>query len=77
MKKIFIIAACCLAQLGVMAQPKQDNRAAHTKVADLLAQQPAKDAKSLNANMKALSELGEEGITSMAGNMHWAVMLFT
>ncbi|RPE09025.1 DUF1080 domain-containing protein [Chitinophaga lutea] len=66
MKKLFIIAACCLAQLAVMAQPKQDVRAAHTKIADLLAQQPAKDAKSLNANMAALSDLGEEGIANMA-----------
>ena len=43
MKKILLIAACCIAQLAVIAQPKQDNRAAHTKIADLLAQQPAKD----------------------------------
>lgn len=67
MKKILLIAACCIAQLAVMAQPKKDIRAAHTKIADLLAQQPAKDAQSFNANMKALSELGEEGITGMAG----------
>ena len=66
MKKIFIIGACCLAQLAAMAQPKQDVRAAHTKIADLLAQQPAKDAKALNANMAALSDMGEEGITGMA-----------
>lgn len=52
--------------MAVMAQPKQDNRAAHTKVADLLAQQPAKNKAALKANMDALSELGEEGITSMA-----------
>ncbi len=66
MKKILLIAACCIAQLAVIAQPKQDNRAAHTKIADLLAQQPAKDKATLQANMNALSELGEEGITGMA-----------
>lgn len=66
MKKILLIAACCLAQMAVMAQPKQDNRAAHTKIADLLAQQPAQNAKQLDANMKALAEMGEEGITGMA-----------
>ncbi|MBO9151514.1 family 16 glycoside hydrolase [Chitinophaga sp. GCM10012297] len=66
MKKILIAAVCCFLQLGVMAQPKQDNRAAHTKIADLLQQQPAKDQAALNANMAALGELGEEGITGMA-----------
>ncbi len=49
-----------------MAQPKQDNRAAHTKIADLLQQQPAKNQAALQANMTALAELGEEGITGMA-----------
>jgi HEAT repeat protein len=66
MKKILIVAACCFLQLGVMAQPKQDNRAAHTKIADLLQQQPAKNQAALQANMTALAELGEEGITGMA-----------
>ncbi|RPD39290.1 DUF1080 domain-containing protein [Chitinophaga barathri] len=66
MKKILIAAACCFLQLGVMAQPKQDNRAAHTKIADLLQQQPAKDQAALKANMAALAEMGEEGITGLA-----------
>ncbi len=66
MKKILLIAACCIAQMAVMAQPKQDNRAAHTKIADLLAQQPAKSKAALQVNMDALSELGEDGITGMA-----------
>lgn len=69
MKKTFLIAACCLAQLAVFAQPKQDNRAAHTKVADLLQQQPAKDKAALEANMKALAEMGEEGVLGIASMM--------
>lgn len=69
MKKTLLIAACCLAQLAVFAQPKQDNRAAHTKVADLLQQQPAKDKAALEANMKALAEMGEEGVLGIASMM--------
>lgn len=69
MKKTFLIAACCLAQLVVFAQPKQDNRAAHTKVADLLQQQPAKDKAALEANMKALAEMGEDGVLGIAAMM--------
>lgn len=69
MKKTFLIAACCLAQMAVFAQPKQDNRAAHTKVADLLQQQPAQNYAALEANMKALAEMGEEGVLGIASMM--------
>ncbi|WP_126249312.1 DUF1080 domain-containing protein [Chitinophaga rhizosphaerae] len=69
MKKTLLIAACCLAQLAVFAQPKPDNRAAHTKVADLLQQQPANNNAALEANMKALAEMGEEGVLGIASMM--------
>lgn len=66
MKKTFLLIAACCIQLAVMAQPKQDNRAAHTKIADLLAQQPAKNKAALKANMDAMSDMGEDGIMGMA-----------
>lgn len=52
-----------------MAQPKQDNRAAHTKIADLLQKQPADNQAAFNASMTELATLGEEGITGMAAMM--------
>lgn len=57
-------------QFAAMAQPKQDNRATHTKIADLLAQQPADNKAALEANMEAMAALGEEGITSMAAMLN-------
>ncbi|MGX5820596.1 family 16 glycoside hydrolase [Chitinophaga lutea] len=69
MKKIILIAACCAFQLAGFAQPKQDMRTAQTKIADLLAQQPAENAASLKSNMELLSSMGEEGITGLASMM--------
>jgi hypothetical protein len=66
MKKLLLIVTCCILQLAVMAQPKPDTRATHTKIADLLAQQPAANKAALQANMEAMAALGEEGITGMA-----------
>lgn len=66
MKKLFLIVTCCILQLAVMAQPKPDTRATHTKIADLLAQQPAGNKAALQANMEAMAALGDEGITGMA-----------
>ncbi|GEP96854.1 family 16 glycoside hydrolase [Chitinophaga cymbidii] len=70
MKKLLLIVACCVLQLAVMAQPKPDMRTTDTKIADLLAQQPAAGKAALQANMEAMAALGEEGITGMAAMMN-------
>lgn len=66
MKKLLFIVTYCILQLVVIAQPKPDTRATHTKIADLLAQQPAANKAALQTNMEAMAALGEEGITGMA-----------
>lgn len=51
-----------------IAQDKTDQRTLTTKIADLLAQLPAKDAKQFKANMLEIAQLGEDGyITLITG----------
>lgn len=61
---------CAMLQLSAFAQQKQDVRAMHTKIADLLAQQPAANQAALKANMEAMTAMGEEGITGMAAMLN-------
>lgn len=65
-KKIFIILlAAMMLQNIAFAQDKNDQRTVTTKIADLLAQLPARDAKQLNRNMQEIAQLGEDGFLTM------------
>ncbi|MNJ98934.1 HEAT repeat protein [compost metagenome] len=70
-KKIcFILLAVVLLQSNVFAQAQgnKDERTTTTRIADLLAQLPAKDAKQLKTNMPDIAQLGEDGyITLISG----------
>ena len=47
------------------AQTSTDQRTSTTKIADLLAQLPAKDLNQLNGNMLEIAQLGEDGLVSL------------
>ncbi|MFB6454287.1 family 16 glycoside hydrolase [Chitinophaga sp. Hz27] len=59
---ICLLISCCTA----FAQPAPDQRAFHTKVADILALFPAANTQVLNSNMETIAGLGEEGLVQMA-----------
>jgi HEAT repeat protein len=64
-----LIAAILLNGMAVaqqQAHPRTDQRTVTTKIADLLAQLPAKDAKQLEATMNAIAGMGESGLAEMA-----------
>ncbi|OKL42052.1 family 16 glycoside hydrolase [Pontibacter flavimaris] len=68
MRKIsFVLLALLLLSTGVMGQRKNDQRTLSTKIADLLAELPARDEKHLEASMAGIAAMGEEGILQMAG----------
>jgi HEAT repeat protein len=65
-KKIFIILlATMMLQNIAFAQDKNDQRTVTTKIADLLAQLPARDAIQLNRNMQEVAQLGEDGYLTL------------
>jgi HEAT repeat protein len=67
-KKIcFILLAVVLLQSNVFAQAQgnKDERTITTRIADLLAQLPAKDAKQLKGNMQEIAQLGEDGYLTL------------
>lgn len=51
----------------VSAQGPSDQRAFHTKIADVLALMPAPNKTQFNTNMEAIAALGEDGLTTIAG----------
>ncbi|ALL05334.1 hypothetical protein AQ505_07425 [Pedobacter sp. PACM 27299] len=62
MKKIFFILLATLAFQGLaIAQDKKDQRTQTTRIADLLAQMPAKDAAQAAINANDIAGLGEAG----------------
>ncbi|WP_276497970.1 DUF1080 domain-containing protein [Pontibacter litorisediminis] len=68
MRKIsFVLLALLILSNGVMGQRKNDQRTLSTKIADLLAELPARDEKHLEASMAGIAAMGEEGILQMAG----------
>jgi HEAT repeat protein len=69
MKKILHLLIALLVGWSslVSAQGPSDQRAFHTKVADVLALMPAPNKTQFNANMEAIAALGEEGLTTIAG----------
>lgn len=54
---------------GVFAQDKKDERTTTTRIADLLAQLPARDATQLTRNMKEVAGLGEDGYVSLISGL--------
>lgn len=69
-KKIFfILLAFVLTQGNAYAQDKIDQRTVTTRIADLLAQLPAMDAKQLNNNMLEIAQLGEEGYVTLINGL--------
>lgn len=68
MKRI-LSTAIALFMLGTLAlaQQKEDQRTLTTKIADLLAQMPAKNEKELNAAMEEIAAMGEKALIEMAG----------
>ncbi|WP_432709700.1 family 16 glycoside hydrolase [Pedobacter sp.] len=65
-KNIFVILLAMLTLNNVaQAQEKNDQRTVTTRIADLLAQMPAEDAKLLDNNMKDLAQLGEDGYVTL------------
>lgn len=67
MKKILTTAVAIL-MLGTWAvgQVLDEQRTVTTKIADLLAQMPARDEKQLIANMEEMAAMGEDGLLAMA-----------
>ncbi|WEK20870.1 MAG: DUF1080 domain-containing protein [Candidatus Pedobacter colombiensis] len=67
-KKIcFILLAVVMLHNAVFAQVQgnKDKRTITTRIADLLAQLPAKDAKQLKANMQEIVQLGSDGYLTL------------
>ncbi|GAA4441122.1 hypothetical protein GCM10023188_39250 [Pontibacter saemangeumensis] len=60
---IALITVCASA----FGQRKDDQRTLTTKIADLLAEMPAKDSEQFKASMGEIAAMGKEGITAMAG----------
>ncbi|SHM84523.1 HEAT repeat [Chitinophaga jiangningensis] len=67
MKKLsFTILPLLFLGLGAFAQPAPDQRALHTKVADVLARFPANNRADLNKYFQEISSFGASGISQMA-----------
>lgn len=65
-KKIALaLVAGALFSFNAFAQDHKDERTITTKIADLLAQLPAKDAAQLDRNMGEVADLGEEGYVTL------------
>ena len=54
---------------AAIAQGSADQRTSTTRIADLLAQLPARDAGQLENNMKEISELGEAGFVTLINGL--------
>lgn len=69
MKKILYLLVALLVGWSslVSAQGPSDQRAFHTKIADVLALMPAPNKTQFNTNMESIAALGEEGLTTIAG----------
>lgn len=64
-KICFVLFAIVMLQNAVQAQEKKDQRTVTTRIADLLAQMPARDAGLLKNNMNDIAQLGESGYITM------------
>lgn len=70
MKRIlFILLAVLMLQEVGFAQDKNDQRTITTRIADLLAQLPGKDAAQQKSNMLEISKMGEEGYLTLISGL--------
>lgn len=69
-KKILLVvlAVVCVNNFA-FAQDKNDQRTLATRIADLLAQMPAKDEKQLKANMVEITQMGEDGYVTLISGL--------
>jgi HEAT repeat protein len=69
-KKIcYLLLAFVTINQTISAQSSTDQRTLTTKVADLLAQLPARDAEQLKGNMLEISNMGEDGFLSLIAKL--------
>jgi len=68
-RSIFLLLALASFQIQVHGQASADQRTVTTKVADLLAQLPARDAKQLSSNMLEIEQLGNEGFLTLISGL--------
>lgn len=68
-KKIFFVLLAVMLQYQAFAQDKTDQRTITTRIADLLAQLPARDAKQLKANMQEIAQMGEDGYVTLISGL--------
>ncbi|HKG06612.1 MAG TPA: hypothetical protein VKB19_09155, partial [Pedobacter sp.] len=68
-KLLFVLIATVVLSNSGIAQDKKDERTITTKIADLLAQLPARDAAQLEGNMKEIADLGEEGYVTLISGL--------
>lgn len=66
---LFVLLAVVLFTDAAFSQDKKDERTTTTRIADLLAQLPAKDAAQLERNMKEVADLGEEGYVTLISGL--------
>jgi HEAT repeat protein len=64
-----VMLSNALFTLTAHAQDKKDERTTTTRIADLLAQLPARDAGQLESNMKEVAKLGEEGYVALISGL--------
>ncbi|GAB2795256.1 hypothetical protein GCM10027275_45480 [Rhabdobacter roseus] len=69
-KYIYSILLFCLPLTPGWAQQLNANRTTATRIADLLAQMPAKDAKALAKNAEETAALGQEGIVLLISRLY-------
>ncbi|MFT3746726.1 MAG: DUF1080 domain-containing protein [Agriterribacter sp.] len=69
LRKLLCFIISCAVYVSLNAQT-DDNRTIPTKIADLLAKNPAEDAKQLRANAEAVANLGENGIVELVAGLN-------
>ena len=65
----FAILSNALFTQKALSQDKKDERTTITRIADLLAQLPARNAAQLERNMKEIASLGEEGYVTLISGL--------
>lgn len=69
-KKIFfLLLTLAFFKAGIYAQTSVDQRTVTTRIADLLAQLPAQDAKQMNNAMLEIDQLGEQGFITLVSGL--------
>lgn len=68
-KILFVLLSLATVQLQVQGQAPTDQRTVTTKIADLLAQLPARDAKQLQGNMLEIEQLGPQGFSKLISGL--------